>query len=151
MPQSLANVLVHTIFSTKDRHPFLRGPILRTELHQYLGGILSNLSCSPIIVGGTDNHVHLLNNLSRTCDISTMIKELKRGSSLWLKTKRPELSDFSWQSGYGIFSVSCSQLESVKAYIANQEAHHRKISFQDELRQFLKRHEVSFDERYVWD
>ena len=93
MPQSLANILVHTIFSTKDRYPFLRDPELRKELHRYLGGILTNLACPPLIVGGVEDHVHLLSGLSRTCEPAAMVKELKRSSSIWLKTKSPEMQD----------------------------------------------------------
>ena len=151
MPQSLANILVHTIFSTKDRHPFLRDLELREELHRYLGGILTNLACPPIIIGGVQDHVHLLSGLSRTCEPATMVKELKRGSSLWLKTKGPQMQDFAWQSGYGMFSIGFSQIESVRNYIVGQEEHHRTVSFQDELRQFLRVHQMDFDERYVWD
>ncbi len=151
MPQSLANILVHTIFSTKDRHPYLRDKPLREELHRYLGGILTNIACPPIIVGGAEDHVHLLNGLSRTCEPAAMVKELKRGSSLWLKTKAPEMKDFAWQSGYGIFSIGFSQIEMTRKYIERQEEHHRTVSFQDELREFLRRYEVQFDERYVWD
>jgi len=151
VPQSLAKILVHTVFSTKDRRPFLRDKPLRDELHRYLGGILTNLECQPIIVGGVENHVHLLCALSRTCDAAAMVKEVKRGSSLWLKTKSPDLADFAWQNGYGIFSIGFSQIESVREYIAGQEEHHRKVSFQDEFRQLLRRYEIEFDERYVWD
>ncbi len=151
MPQSLAKILVHVVFSTKDRRPFLRDQPLREELHRYLGGILTQLDCQPIIVGGVADHVHLLATLSRTGTAADLVKEVKRGSSLWLKTKDPELKDFAWQSGYGIFSVGFSQVETVRGYIAGQEAHHRQISFQDELREFLKRYEIGFDERYVWD
>ena len=151
MPQSLANILVHTIFSTKDRHLFLHDKSLREELHRYLGGILTNLDCLPIIVGGVEDHVHLLSALSRVCEPAAMVKELKRSSSLWLKTKSPKMQDFAWQSGYGIFSISFSQIESARSYIAGQEEHHRKISFQDEFRHLLQRHEIKFDERYVWD
>ncbi len=151
MPQSLSKILVHTVFSTKDRHPFLREKSLRDELHRYLGGILSNLDCQPIIVGGVEDHVHLLSALSRTCEPAAMVKEIKRSSSLWLKTKNPDLHNFAWQTGYGIFSIGFSQIETVRTYIAGQEEHHRKISFQDEFREFLKRYEVEFDERYVWD
>src|SRR6204780_4771524 len=97
MPQSLAKILVHTVFSTKDRRPFLRDLVLRDELHRYLGGILTNLDCQPIIVGGVEDHVHLLCALSRTCEAAEMVKEVKRGSSLWLKTKGSGLEDFSWQ------------------------------------------------------
>jgi REP element-mobilizing transposase RayT len=151
VPQSLAKILVHTVFSTKDRRPFLREKTLRDELHRYLGGILTNLECQPIIVGGVEDHVHLLCALSRTCDAAAMVKEVKRGSSLWLKTKSPDLADFAWQNGYGIFSIGFSQIESVRDYIAGQEEQHRKVSFQDEFRQLLRRYEIEFDERYVWD
>lgn len=151
VPQSLAKILVHTVFSTKDRRPFLRDKPLRDELHRYLGGILTNLECQPNIVGGVEDHAHLLCALSRTCDAAAMVKEVKRGSSLWLKTKSPDLADFAWQNGYGIFSIGFSQIESVREYIAGQEEHHRKVSFQDEFRELLRRYEIDFDERYVWD
>ena len=151
MPQSLAKILVHTVFSTKDRRPFLRDSALREEMHRYLGGILSNLTCQPIIVGGVEDHVHLLCALARTCQAAEMVKEVKRGSSLWIKTKDASLSEFSWQNGYGIFSIGFSQVPSVKDYIADQEEHHRKMSFQDEFRTLLRRYQIDFDERYVWD
>jgi putative transposase len=151
MPQSLAKILVHTVFSTKDRRPFLRDLALREELHRYLGGILANLECQPVIVGGVEDHVHLLCALSRTCTAADMVKEVKRGSSPWLKTKSADLVDFAWQNGYGIFSVGFSQIEAVRKYISGQEEHHHEVSFQDEFRQLLKRYEIEFDERYVWD
>jgi REP element-mobilizing transposase RayT len=151
MPQSLAKILVHAVFSTKDRRPFLRDKNLREELHRYLGGVLNQLDCQPVIAGGVEDHVHFLCALSRTCTAAEMVKEAKRGSSLWLKTKSPDLHDFAWQNGYGIFSVGFSQVQAVKNYIAGQEEHHRKVSFQDEFREFLKRYEIEFDERYVWD
>jgi len=151
MPQSLAKILVHTVFSTKDRRPFLHDKPLREELHRYLGGILTNHDCQPIIIGGVEDHIHILSTLSRTFAAAEMVKEVKRGSSLWLKAKSPELPDFAWQRGYGIFSIGNSQVEDVRNYIAGQEAHHRKVSFQDEFRSFLKRYEIEFDERYVWD
>jgi putative transposase len=151
MPQSLAKILVHTVFSTKDRRPFLRDKALREELHRYHGGILGNLDCQPVIIGGVEDHVHLLCALSPTCEAAAMVKEVKRSSSLWLKTKAADLQDFAWQNGYGIFSIGFSQIAVVRDYIARQEEHHRKISFQDELRQLLRRYEIEFDERYVWD
>jgi putative transposase len=151
MPQSLAKILVHTVFSTKEHRPFLRDAVLRDELHRYLGGILTNLDCQPVIAGGVEDHVHVLCALSRTCQAAEMVKEVKRGSSVWLKTKGPELSDFAWQNGYGVFSIGFSQIEMVRGYIAGQEEHHRKVSFQDEFREMLRRYEVEFDERYVWD
>ena len=151
MPQSLAKILVHTVFSTKDRRPFFRDKSLRDELHRYLGGILTNHDCQPLIIGGVEDHVHLLSTLSRTCEAAEMVKEVKRGSSLWLKTKGSDLGDFAWQNGYGIFSIGFSQVEAVKHYIAGQEEHHRKVSFQVEFRELLRKYEIEFDERYVWD
>jgi REP element-mobilizing transposase RayT len=151
MSQSLAKILVHTVFSTKDRRPFLRDQSLRAELHRYLGGILGHHDCQPLIVGGVEDHVHILSTLSRTGTAAEMVKDVKRGSSLWLKTKNPDLHDFAWQNGYGIFSICFSQVEAVRNCISGQEEHHRKISFQDEFREFLRRYEIEFDERYVWD
>ena len=151
MAQSLAKILIHTVFSTKDRRPFLQDPALRKEMHHYLGGILSRLDCQSIVVGGVADHVHLLSALSRTCEPSQMVKELKRGSSLWIKEREPALKDFAWQNGYGMFSLGFSQIGQLQRYIAGQEPHHRKVSFQDEFRLLLKRYQVEYDERYVWD
>lgn len=151
MPQSLAQILVHVVFSTKDRCPYLRDRVIRDEMHAYLGGILSNLGCQSIIVGGVEDHVHLLASLSRTCTAADMVKEVKRGSSLWIKSKSADLQEFSWQNGYGIFSIGASQIPVVKEYIANQEQHHQRVSFQDEFRVLLQRYNIEFDERYVWD
>ena len=151
MPQSLAKVLLPTVFSTKERRPFLRDVALRVELHRYLGGILNHLGCQGIIVGGVEDHVHLLGALSRTCPIAEMVKELKRGSSLWLKERDRTLGDLAWQNGYGIFSIGFSQVEAVQRYIAEQVEHHRKRSFQEEFRLLLKRYQIEYDERYVWD
>jgi putative transposase len=151
MSQSLAKILVHTVFSTKNRHPFLKDRALGDEMHAYLGGILSNLGCQPIIVGGVEDHVHLFCALARTCNPADMVKEVKRGSSLWIKSKGAGLQDFGWQNGYGIFSIGFSQIQMVKSYIAKQEEHHRKISYQDEFRALLQRYEIEYDERYVWE
>ena len=151
MPQSLAKILVHTVFSTKERRPLLREPTLREELHRYLGGILAYQDCQPITIGGVADHVHLLSTLSRTQTAAEAIKEVKRGSSLWLKTRSSDLQDFAWQNGYGIFSIGASQVETVRRYIAGQEEHHRRVSFQEEFRQLLRRYGSEFDERYVWD
>jgi putative transposase len=151
MPQSLAKILVHAVFSTKDRRPLLRDKKGRDELHNYIGGILNRLDCQPVIVGGVEDHVHMLCALSRTSQASEMIKEIKRGSTLWLKGKGVEFHDFAWQSGYGIFSIGFSQIDAVRDYIRGQEEHHRKISFQDEFRQLLRRYQIEYDEQYVWD
>ena len=109
------------------------------------------MECQPVIVGGVADHVHLLAALGRTIAVAEMVKEVKRSSSLWIKEKAAIQRDFAWQSGYGAFSIGFSQLEEVRRYLAGQEEHHRKISFQDEFRRLLKRYEVAFDERYVWD
>ena len=151
VPQSLAKILLHTVFSTKDRRPLLRDSPLRQEMHHYLGGILKHLDCQPIIVGGVEDHVHGLASLSRTCTPAEMVKEVKRSSSLWAKDRDASMQDFGWQSGYGMFSIGASQIEEVRRYIAEQELHHRKLSFQDEFRLLLKRYELAYDERYVWD
>lgn len=151
MPQSLSAVYVHLIFSTKDRHPFLRDKNVRAALHEYLGGISKQLDCPPIRIGGAEDHVHILARLGRAVSQADGVKELKRVSNLWLKERGPDYSDFQWQAGYAAFSVSQSNLEQVKDYITNQDEHHKKTTYQDELRAFLRKHEMSFDERYVWD
>jgi len=151
MSQSLAKILLHAVFSTKDRFPFLQNTAVREEMHAYLGGILENLDCHALAVGGVSDHVHLLFSLTRVETVADVIKELKRSSSAWVKTKSPAMKKFAWQSGYGVFSIGFSQVKSVQAYIAGQERRHRKISFQDEMREFLRRYEIDFDERYVWD
>jgi len=151
MPQSLSKILLHVVFSTKERRPLLRDCAFREEMHGYIGGILNGLDCAPVIVGGVEDHVHLLCVLSRTCAPADMVKEVKRGSSLRIKTRSSVFADFAWQSGYGVFSIGYSQVEEVRRYIAGQEEHHRKLTFQDEFRRLLARYEVSFDEAYVWD
>jgi REP element-mobilizing transposase RayT len=151
MAQSLSKILVHIVFSTKDRRPFLNDRELLTELHAYLGGILARLECQPLIVGGVADHVHALSALARTRTVADVVKEIKRGSTLWIKAADSSLTDFAWQGGYGAFSIGASQISTVRNYIANQEEHHRKVSFQDEFRTLLKRYDVEFDERYVWD
>ena len=151
MPQSLAKILVHTAFSTKDRRPFLRDNSLREELHRYLGGILANHDCQPLIVGGVEDHVHVLARFGRTITQAEWVKELKRVSNAWLKERGRDFADFEWQGGYAAFSVSQSNLEQVKQYIATQEEHHLRMTFQDELRALLRKHEVEWDEKYVWD
>lgn len=151
MPQSLSHVLVHIVFSTKGRCSLLQIPDLRDEMHRYLAGISAKLECPAIIVGGTCDHIHLLAAQSRTITLADWVKELKRASSLWAKKKNRLWDRFQWQAGYGAFSVSQSQKQRLREYIQTQEEHHRQLSFQDELRQFLIKHNIAFDERYVWD
>jgi len=151
MPQSLSAVYLHLVFSTKDRRPFLRDKTVRDALHAYMGGMSKTLDCPPLIVGGVEDHVHLLCRFARTITQAEWVKELKRISNGWLKEHGRDYADFEWQGGYADFSVSQSNLEQVKQYIASQEEHHRKTTFQDELRTLLRKHEIQFDERYVWD
>jgi putative transposase len=151
MPQSLSAVYLHAVFSTKERRRFLREPLLQAEMHEFLGGISRRLNCPSIIVGGTDDHIHQMIRFNRTITQAEWIKEIKRVSSLWIKQREPRLRNFAWQAGYGMFSVSSVNLDVMRQYIATQEEHHRKITFQDEFRQMLKQHGLEWDERYVWD
>jgi REP element-mobilizing transposase RayT len=150
MGQSLAKNLIHLIFSTKHRAPLLAAD-LRPDLHAYLGGILREWHSPALRVGGVEDHVHILFQLSKNHALARVVEEVKKGSSKWIKTKAAELRGFHWQNGYGAFSVSPSNVPAVDRYIANQEEHHRRLTFQDEFRGFLKRHGVEYDERYVWD
>lgn len=151
MPQSLAKIYVQIVFSTKNRFPFLSMPETRNEMHAYLGGTLKKLDCPVLAVGGPSDHVHIMAILSRNIAVSEAIGDIKRSSSKWVKTKGPGLRKFAWQNGYGVFSVSQSHVERVRSYIKEQEDHHRREGFQDELRALLKTYEVEYDERYVWD
>ena len=149
-PQSLSSILTHLIFSTKNRQPFLTGAVA-LEIHPYLAGVLDNIGCPSLQVGGVSDHVHLFFRLARTKSIAEVVETVKTSSSKWAKTKGEEFAGFHWQSGYGAFSVSQSDSDAVITYIRNQDAHHKKISFQEEYRCFLERYEISYDERYVWD
>ena len=151
MAQSLARLWTHLIFSTKDRFPFLMDKVLRSEMHAYLAEMLRKHDCETLIVGGVEEHVHSLFALSRTHQIASVVKEVKRTSSGWIKEASRKLSKFHWQGGYAAFSVSHSNLVDVIRYIENQDEHHRRVTFQDEYRAFLKAYEVEFDERYIWD
>ncbi len=149
MPQSLSKVYVH-IFSTKYRQNLIDDSI-KHVLFEYLGGICKGLDCNPLKVGGYHDHVHILCMLSRKIALMTLLEELKKQSSKWIKTKGQQYADFYWQSGYGVFSVNPHETDYVVNYIMNQEEHHRKVPFQDEFRAFLKKYEIEYDERYVWD
>jgi putative transposase len=149
MSQSLACLLVHLVFSTKNRVAFLQSQQLRSEVHAYLTATLSALHCEPVQVGGVADHVHLLFGLARTISLAELVKELKTSSTKMIRDK--DHYGFSWQTGYGAFSVSESNKSAVISYIANQEVHHRKMTFQEEIRTLLKKHSMRFDERYVWD
>ena len=147
MPQSLSLVLLHVIFSTKDRVPFIK-PTLRPKLHAYLATVTRTLDCECFLVGGIDDHVHLAIGLSRTITIAKLVEQIKTISSKFMKTDAP---NFAWQRGYGVFSVNPSDLPALKQYIATQEQHHQIQTFQDELRDLLLTNNIPFDERYLWD
>ena len=149
MPQSLSYLLVHVIFSTKDREPILDARI-RPVLYAYLATVARNNGCECYRVGGIADHVHLAIRLSRTLKASDFVEELKTQSSKWLKTQSPSLAEFAWQAGYGIFSLGASDLDALTRYIDSQEEHHKTRTFQEEYRAFLKRYGVEFDEKYVW-
>jgi len=151
MAQSLERIWTHLIFSTKERFPFLTDQRIRADMHAYLATVLRNHGCETLIVGGVEDHVHALFALSRNYSIAAIVQEIKRTSSSWVKDLSPGLRKFHWQNGYGAFSVSHSHLSKVVAYIESQEEHHRRLTFQDEFRGFLKKYKVDYDERYVLD
>jgi putative transposase len=151
MAQSLARLWTHLIFSTKDRFPFLSDKAIRADMHAYLATVLRTHECETLLVGGVEDHVHALYVLSRNFSIATVVKEIKRTSSSWIKLISRRQAKFHWQSGYGAFSVSQSHLNQVIRYIERQEQHHRRVTFQDEYRAFLKKYGIEYDERYVWD
>ncbi len=151
MPQSLAQIYLHLVFSTKYRQSYFQETDLAEKMHAYLAGICNRQDCFAKLVGGYVDHIHILCCLSRQKTVADLVRDIKTSSSAWIKKEYPKMADFHWQDGYGAFSVSPSQLERVKAYIANQDEHHRTVPFQDEFRKLLQKHAVGFDERYVWD
>lgn len=150
MPQSLSQILVHLVFSTKNREPWIEDDI-RDELHAYIGGIISQHKGVLLKSGSVPDHLHLLIAHPRTMGPADLVQEIKTGSSKWLKTKGGRYANFRWQGGYGIFSISPSHREALEEYIANQAEHHRKVTFQEEYRRLLSRYGIEFDEKYVWD
>lgn len=150
MPQSLDNILLHLIFSTKGRSTSLNAN-LRPQLHAYIATVARNAGCGCLCVGGVSDHVHLAIMLSRTVAVSELVETIKTSSSKWMKSQSPELSGFAWQRGYGVFSTSHSGKDALLAYIRDQEEHHRTRTFQEEYRKFLEKHGIAFDELYVWD
>ena len=150
MAQSLSNVLVHFIFSTKDRFAFLKDSETRGRMHAYLARVFTGEDCPAIEVGGTTDHVHVLCSLSRSHSMSEVIRKAKANSSGWAKSLGGMLSKFSWQSGYGAFSIHPSQVAQIKDYIRNQHEHHRIRSFQEEYLDFLREYQVPYDEKFIW-
>ena len=150
MPQSLARLYIHLVFSTKHRERLISDSV-RPTLHAYMATVFQNLDCPADLINSVEDHVHVLFELARTVAISTAVEEIKKSSSKWIKTQGDEFATFAWQSGYGAFSVSESNAQTVRDYIGKQHEHHRRTTFQDEYRIFLERHRVAFDERYVWE
>ncbi len=150
MGQSLVQNYIHIVFSTKHREPLIKPPY-ENELHSYIAGTCKNLDCQPVKIGGYTDHVHILCMLSKKIALVNLLEEVKTHSSKWMKTKDEALKIFYWQGGYGAFSVNPSQVDTIITYINNQHLHHSKKTFQDEYRAFLKKYNVVYDERYVWD
>src|SRR5262249_46487714 len=143
MPQSLSRILIHLVFSTKNRERLLT-PAIQRELHPCLAVTLDQIDCPSLQVGGVEDHVHLLFGLSRTRIIAEIVETVKTSSSKWLKTKARDLARFHWQSGYAAFSVSQSDADSVVAYIQEQAKRHQRMTFQDEYRRLLERYQIAF-------
>ncbi len=150
MAQSISQQFAHIIFSTKHRQPLII-PEIRTELYSYMGGILKNIDCHPIQIGGIADHIHILCGMSKKMATIDVLEEVKRSSSKWIKTQNSQLSSFYWQDGYGAFSVGFTQVAAVSKYIQNQEVHHASIDFQREYLLFLKKYQIEYNEKYLWD
>ncbi|MDB5348301.1 MAG: Transposase [Schlesneria sp.] len=150
MPQSLANIYIHLIFSTKERVPYLADK-WRPDLHAYMATVLANLNSPAVLINSVEDHAHILFNMGRTVTLAQVVEDVKKSSSKWVKTQSSKLARFAWQAGYGGFSVSASKVSTVTNYVRKQEEHHRVKSFQEEFRAFLTKHKIEFNERYVWD
>ena len=151
MPQSLSQVWLHVVFSTKERRAFLQNPDLREEMFRMLSHHVAEAGCFPKLSGGWIDHVHVVCGLGRTVTIPQLVEHLKTETSKWAKKPPLGVPGFTWQAGYGAFSVSQSNLQQVLQYVAQQEKHHQKKTYQDEFRELCQKHEIEFDERYVWD
>lgn len=150
MSQLLASLHVHIVFSTKHREPLI-APDLAPRLYGYLGGVARGADSPLVAVGGVADDVHILVSLGRQTCVADLVRDLKANSSAWVHETFPDKPQFAWQAGYGAFAVSKSNVPAVRAYIAGQEARHKKRTFHDEYREFLRLHEIEWDERYVWD
>ena len=149
MSESLVKVYLHIIFSTKYRQHLI-DECIESDLHAYMGGICNKLECIPIKIGGYTDHIHILCTLSKKIAIVKLLEEVKKQSSVWIKTKSDKYRNFYWQDGYGVFSLHESDVESVIQYISNQKSHHQKKTFQEEFSEILKHYNIDFDEKYVW-
>ncbi len=150
MGQSLVKNYVHITFSTKHRVPIILDSI-EVELYAYINGICKNLECYLVKIGGCKDHIHILCLLSKKIALMKLLEEVKAHSSRWIKTKDDAFRKFYWQNGYGAFSVNPSEIDRVITYIENQKGHHKQKTFQEEYRVFLKKYNVEYDERYIWD
>lgn len=150
MPQSLARLYIHLVFSTKYRQPFLTDAI-RDCLHAYMATVMDQSGCQTLLINSIEDHIHILFELSRTLAVSQVVEKVKTASSRWIKTQGEEWSGFAWQAGYGAFTVSASNVQAVRHYVENQREHHRLQSFQNEYRAFLDKHGLAYNERYIWD
>ena len=150
MAQTLSNLLIHVIFSTKNREPLIDSQ-LKPDLMAYLGGIVREMKGSALAINGTADHVHLLLRLPPAISVAEALRILKANSSRWVHGNGPSRRGFRWQAGYGAFSVSQSSVPDVIRYISSQETHHRRIGFQEELIAFLRKHKITYDERYIWE
>ena len=150
MPQSLSKVYVHLVFSTKHQIDII-DPEIENELHPYMAKLFRECDSPCIIINSTTDHIHTFFRLSRKFTIAQVVEKVKKTSSKWIKTKGDKYSEFYWQNGYGAFSISQSHVESVKQYIATQKQHHQKTTFKEEYLRLLKKYEIEYDERYVWD
>ncbi|MDA0835703.1 MAG: IS200/IS605 family transposase [Planctomycetota bacterium] len=150
MTQSFVCLHVHVVFSTKNRQPFITDD-LAPRLYDYMGGVVSNRGGKLLTAGGVADHVHLLISLHKEMAMSEFVRIVKSNSSKWIHETFAELKSFAWQTGYGAFGVSFSDLARVKRYIANQQEHHRRQTFKEEFLELLRRHDMEFDERYLWD
>ena len=149
MSHTYTHLVIHVVFSTKDRLPLI-SPETKNDLLAYIGGIVREEGAKALIVNGTNDHLHMLVSLPATLAVANLMRVVKTNSSRWVHEKWPDRGHFGWQQGYGAFSVSHSALSAVEAYITNQEEHHRKITFQEEFLALLKKHEIPYDERYIW-
>lgn len=150
MPQSLSSILIHLVYSTKNREPLIEAH-LESELYAYQATVFRELDCPSLAINGTSDHVHALFRLSRKAALCDVVEEVKKRSSKWIKTKSECLAHFQWQAGYGAFSIGESGVTNLKRYIARQKEHHRSKTFQEEFRTILEKYSVEYDERYVWD
>jgi len=148
MPDSYTNLLYHIVFSTKDRQPLITD-VYQVRLYDYIGGTIRGLGGISLGINGTEDHVHVLAKLRPDKAVSDVLRDLKANASGWMHDVFPELKDFSWQRGYGAFTVSESNVGKVQDYIARQKEHHQKRSFRDEFIEFLKANGVEYDERYI--